>query len=95
MKAFFHVVIATFTCACSFITCQEQYYSLTSVEAGVGGCPATKDYVERIRQGVDSLIENVLLPTLIIPHHHLSAMTTSVRLVCRQVKVCAILPSIC
>ena len=66
MKAFFRVVIATFTCACSFITCQEQY-SLTSVEAGVGGCPATKDYVERIRQGVDSLIENVLLPTLIRP----------------------------
>ena len=43
-------------------------YSLTSVAgAGAGECPATQNQVERIRQGVDSLIESVLLPTLTRP----------------------------
>ena len=64
MRPFFLVIIAT--CACSFIACQELSlnYSVTSVEAGARVCPATQDHVEHIRQGVDSLIEHVVLPTI-------------------------------
>ena len=67
MRPFFLIIIAT--CACSFIACQELSlnYSVTSVEAGAGVCPAIQDHVEHIRQGVDSLIEHVVLPTLTRP----------------------------
>ncbi len=63
MRPFFLLVIATY--ACSFITCQELLlnYSVTSVEAGAGVCPATQDHMERIRQGIHSLIKSVV-PTL-------------------------------
>ena len=60
MKAFFLIVIAT--CTCSFIACQELSlnYSIRSIAAGAGVCPATQDQVESIRQGIDSLIDSVL-----------------------------------
>ena len=61
------LILATAGCACSLISCQELSlnYDLMSV-AGVGAgiCPATQDHVERIRQGIDSLVEIFVLSTL-------------------------------
>ena len=60
-------LLAIVICASSFIACQalSLNYSLTSVAGtGAGMCPATQDHVERIRQGVDSLIKSVVPSTL-------------------------------
>ena len=64
MRPFLFLVIAT--CMCSPIACQEfpLNYSLVSIEAGAGECLATQDQVESIWQGIDSLIDSVVLPTI-------------------------------
>ena len=61
VKAIFLLVVA------SCVACQQlplNYNSRSVAGAGAGICPDTQDHVERIRQGIDSLFESVVLPTL-------------------------------
>ena len=58
MRAVFLLVVA------SCVACQELHNLRSTAGAGAGMCPDTQDHVERIRQGVDSLIESVGLSIL-------------------------------
>ena len=61
VKAIFLLVVA------SCVACQQlplNYNSRSVAGAGAGICPDTQDHVEQIRQGIDSLFESVVLPTL-------------------------------
>ena len=61
MREIFLLVVA------SCVVCQQlplNYSGRSVAGAGAGMCPDTQDHVERIRQGIDSLIESVVLPLI-------------------------------
>ena len=61
VKAIFLLVVA------SCVACQQlllNYNAKSVAGAGAGMCQDTQDHVEQIRQGIDSLFESVVLPTL-------------------------------
>ena len=59
MRSFFVLALAS---SCTF--CQELYNATVIVEAGAVMCPAAQRIVERIRQDINSLINDSVLPTL-------------------------------